>query len=164
MRMRPVIIGGVMVVVAGCTLGSVETTTTTAPPPSTTTPPTTSSTTTTTLAPLPDPTFPDYTIAQRIEDAQNGDTVVVLLDANSYTLLTDIDLYNVIADVVERFPPVYEAHVIDSLPAADLVFIEDPTDEQLQILAEHYFAKLEEGFRIVYQGQFAELGTTVLGS
>ena len=158
------LIGGVVAVTAACTLGSVETTTTTTVPTTTsTTTSTTSSTTTTTLAPLPEPTFPEYSIAARIPN-QNGDTVVVLLDPASYTLLTDIDVHDVIADVVDRFPPVYEAHVVDSPEAAALVFVEDPTDEQLQVLTEHYFAKLEEGFRIVYQGPFAELGTTVLGS
>jgi hypothetical protein len=161
----PTLVGGVALITAACTLGSADTTTTTAAAPTTTqAPSTTTTTTTTTLAPFSDPTFPAYSIVERIEDAQYGDTVVVLLDPTSYTVLTEIDLYDVIADVVDRFPPIFEAHIVDSAVAATLVFVEDPTDEQLQILAEHYFASLHEGFRIVYQGKYAELGTTVLGS
>ncbi|MCH8991076.1 MAG: hypothetical protein IIA44_04920 [Acidobacteria bacterium] len=164
MWVRVIVIAGVMVT-AGCTFGSTETTTTTTQPVTTTLPPeTTTSTTATTLAPLSAPRFPSYRIVSRIDDANGGDTVVVLLDSGSVEVLTDIDLYDVVGDVVDKFPPIFEAHVVDSLAAADAVLLEEPTDEQLQELAEHYLVSLEEGFRIVYRGPFAELGTTVLGS
>jgi hypothetical protein len=164
MLVRGFVIAGFVVVAAGCSLVGDDTTTTTATtlPETTTTVPATT-TTATTLAPLSEPSFPSYSIVTRIEDA-TGDTVVVLLDPSSYTLLSDVDLHDVIADVVDRFPPIVEAHVVDSPEAAGLVLVEEPTDEELQILSEHYFLRLEEGFRIVYVGPFAELGTSVLGS
>lgn len=164
MWVRLIVIAGVMVT-AGCTFGATETTTTTTQAVTTTLPPeTTTSTTVTTLAPLSAPRFPSYRIVTRIDDANGGDTVVVLLDSGSVEVLTDVDLYDVVGDVVEKFPPIFEAHVVDTLAAADAVLIEEPTDEQLQELAEHYLVSFEEGFRIVYRGPFAELGTTVLGS
>lgn len=161
---RVLVIAG-LVVTTGCTFGGVDTTTTTTPAATTTLPPeTTVATTVTTLAPLSAPRFPSYRIVTRIENDNGGDTVVVLLDTGSVEVLTDIDLYEVVGDMVETFPPIFEAHVVDTLAAAEAVLVEDPTDEQLQELAEHYLVSFEEGFRIVYQGPFAELGTTVLGS
>lgn len=95
---------------------------------------------------------------------ETGDTVVLLLDPASYTSLSDLDLYDVIADAADRFPPIYEAHVVDSSEAADAVLIEEPDEEQVGILSVHYLARLEDGFRIVYLGPFEESGTAVLGS
>ncbi len=167
MWLRGLILVGVMGLTAACSFGggdtTTTTTTTTSVPPTTTTVPAPTTTTSTTLEPLAVPTFPAYSIVARIEDA-TGDTVVVLLDTTSYELLSDVDLYDVIADVVDRFPPIMEAHVVDSQEAAALVLVEAPTDEELQVLGEHYFLRLEDGFRIVYVGPFSELGTSVLGS
>lgn len=165
MWLRGFAIAGVVLIGAACSIGADTTTTTTealveitsaAPPEETTT-------TTTTLAPLSDPSFPSYSIVQRRED-DSGDTVVVLLDPTSYEILSDVDLYDVLVDVVERFPHIVQAHVVDSPAAAQAVLVEEPSDEQLQTLGEHYLVSLEEGFRIVYRGPFADLGTSVLGS
>ncbi len=163
MWVRAVLLAGFAILGAGCSFGGSETTTTTEPivESTTTSPP---ETTTTTLAPLSAPSFPSYSIVKRIENPDEGDTVVVLLDSTSYTILSDIDLYDVLADVVDRFPPIFEAHVVDSQAAADAVLAEAPTEEELQTLSEHYLVRLEDGFRIVYQGPFDELGTSVLGS
>lgn len=158
---------GVVLIVTGCTLGEEVTTTTeaivevttTAPPP-----PTTSSTTSTTLAPLAGPAFPEYSIARRIESEDGSDTIVVLLDPDSYQILSDVDLYDVLAEVVDRFPPIFTAYVVDDSTAVEAVLAVEPTEEQLQVLSEHYLVSLEEGFRIVYRGPFSELGSSVLGS
>lgn len=108
-------------------------------------------------------TFPRYQIVAR-ETGDDGDVVVVLLDPESYDGLTDIDLQNVIADVVEEFPPVLEAHVLDSAEAAAIVLTDDPDEEAQALLDAHYFARLEEGFRIVYTGPFKSRGESILGS
>jgi hypothetical protein len=108
-------------------------------------------------------TFPRYQIVAR-ETGDDGDTVVVLLDTTSYGSLTDIDLQNVVADVVAEYPPVLEAHVVDSAEAAAIV-LDDDLDEAAQtLLAEHYLVRLEEGFRIVYTGPFESRGVLILGS
>ena len=90
--------------------------------------------------------------------------MVLLLDTNSYTSLSDLDLYDVIADAVVRFPPILEAHVVDSQDAVSAVLAEDPDEDQQRTLAEHYFVRLEDGFRVVYVGPFAGIDDAVLGS
>jgi hypothetical protein len=108
-------------------------------------------------------TFPRYQIVSR-EAGDDGDIVVVLLDTTSYGSLTDIDLQNVVADVVAEFPPVLEAHVVDSAEAAAIVLSDDLDDAGKALLAEHYLVRLEEGFRIVYSGPFESRGVLILGS
>ena len=167
MWLRALLFTGLASSGTACTIGAVDTTTTEAIAEVTTTVApvtTTTATTTTTLAALAGPSFPDYSIARRINATDGRDTVVVLLDPSSYQILSDVDLYDVVADVVDRFPPIFAAHVVDSPEAADAVLAEEPTEEELQILSEHYLLSLEEGFRLVYHGPFAELGTAVLGS
>ena len=110
------------------------------------------------------PSFPEYRIAERIISVETGDTVVLLLDPTSYTSLSDLDLYDVIADAVDRFPPIFEAHVVDSPDAVSAVLTEEPDEEQRRTLDEHYFVRLEDGFRIVYVGQFDGTDDAVLGS
>ncbi len=90
--------------------------------------------------------------------------MIVLLDPASYTSLSDLDLYDVIADAVDRFPPVFEAHVVDSQDAVSALLVEEPDEEQQKTLELHYFARLEDGFRIVYVGPFEGTDDAVLGS
>jgi hypothetical protein len=132
---------------AGSTASSEQTTTTTVAP-------------TTTTSEL---SFPRYQIVSR-ETTESGDVVVVLLDKSSYESLSDIDIHNVMSDLVEQFAPVYEAHVVESQAAADAVLVDEPTAEQQAELDANYIARLEEGFRIVYVGRFADSGVAILGS
>lgn len=118
--------------------------------------------TTSTVA-LADPVIPTWTIASS-EDGDGGATVVVVLDPESYDSLTDIDLQNVIADVVDSEDPILVAHVVDDPAVAETVLIEDPTPAQRRQLDVHYLARLEEGFRIVFVGPFADTAAVVLGS
>ncbi len=134
---------------------------TTQAPPVTTAAPTTA-TTSTTLAALGQVEFPSYTIVSRSE-GEAGDTVVVLIDPD-FESLSDIDLQNVLADVVERFPPVFEAYVVSSQEAADLVLVDDVDTAGEAVLDQHFWARLEDGFRIVFAGPFAELSPLILGS
>jgi hypothetical protein len=127
---------------------------------------TTTTTATTTSTSEGDPstvTIPRYQIVSR-EAGEDGDILVVLLDPDSYDGLTDIDLQNVVAEVVDEFPPVLEAHVVDSPEAADVVLEADRTEEDDALLADHYLARLEEGFRIVFSGPFEGRGDMILGS
>lgn len=90
--------------------------------------------------------------------------MVLLLDPASYTSLSDLDLYEVIADAVDRFPPIFEAHVVDSQDAVLAVLAEVPDEDQLKTLELHYLVRLEDGFRIVYLGPFEDSDDAVLGS
>ncbi len=118
---------------------------------------------TTSAAPGVPATFPDYTILSR-DEGEDGDTIVVLLDTESYESLTDIDLANVLADVVERFPPVLTAYVIDNEAASAAVLTLTPTVEQQELLDRHYLVRLEEGFRMVFAGPFKDTPIAILGS
>lgn len=155
---------------ASCTSSNepASTTTTTAPPSTTTTTPvsttTSSSTTTTSTLLAGEISFPEYRIAERVVSQELGDTVVLLMDPTSYTSLSDLDIYDVIADAVDRFPPIFEAHVVDTPEAASVVLIDEPDESQQEALTDHYLARLEDGFRIVYLGPFEEAGEAVLGS
>ena len=155
-------------VIASCSSSS-DTTTTTVPTTTsttTTTVPTTTTSTTvaTTTVPQEPPPFPEYRIVERVVVPETGDTVVLLLDPASYTSLSDLDLYEVIADATDRFPPILIAHVVDSPEAAEVVLLEEPDEAQQRILEASYLARLEDGFRIVYLGPFEDSGTAVLGS
>jgi ABC-type Fe3+-hydroxamate transport system substrate-binding protein len=168
MRSRSHLLIATALVIASCTSSNEPALTTTTTSPMTTTTATTlatsttSSTTTTVLQ--PEVSFPEYRIAERIISVETGDTVVLLLDPASYTSLSDLDLYDVIADAVDRFPPIFEAHVVDSQDAVSAVLAEEQDEDQQQMLEAHYLARLEDGFRIVYLGTFAESDDAVLGS
>ncbi len=167
MASKILLVVAMAMVVASCS-SSGEETTTTAPTTTTTTTtaPTTTTTasTTTTTVPQEPPPFPEYQIVERIVVPETGDTVVLLLDPASYTSLSDLDIYEVIADAADRFPPILVAHVVDSPAAAEAVLLEEPDEGQQRILDVHYLARLEDGFRIVYLGPFEDSGTAVLGS
>jgi hypothetical protein len=118
---------------------------------------------TTTVGTAAGPAIPEFTILSRTP-SDEGDTVVVLLDPNSYESLTDIDLQNVISEVVDDFPPVFEAHVIDDETVAPFLAATEVTADQQQLLNVHYLVRLDEGFRITFVGPFEDSGSTVLGS
>ena len=144
-------------------------TSTTVAPPSVTTvdAPTTTeiAESTTTLAPVTGTvTPPRYQIVGRAPTDAGGDEVVVLLDPSSYDSLSDIDLFDIVAEVVELFPPVATLHIVDEATAANTVTDPDASDAERASLEAHYFARLEDGFQIVYLGPFASSGTAVLGS
>ena len=109
-------------------------------------------------------TAPAYQIVERIEGEVLGDTVVVLLDPATYVSLTDLDLYDLIAEVVELFPPLSVVHVVDDPAAANVVANPDVSEAELQAVSNNYLARLDDGFRVTYLGPFAASGTAVLGS
>ncbi len=120
--------------------------------------------TTTTSQPKQNLTAPAYTIVDRVEGESNGDTVIVLLDSESYDSLTDLDLFDLIAEIVELFPPVAVVHVVDDVAAANVIGNPDASEAERQAVALNYLARLDNGFRITYLGPFASSGTAVLGS
>ncbi len=165
-------VAGIAVLVAACTSAGSDdaTTTTTTQTPLTTSAPadtsssTVTSTTTTTI--LGELSPPDYRIVERTKSDEEGvgDTVVVLLEPSSYDSLTDIDLFDVIAEVVELFPPISVVHIVDDPAAANVVANPDATDAEIRAVQQNYLARLDDGFKITYLGPFAGSGTAVLGS
>ena len=158
----------VLTVSAGCSSSADPTSTTAEAVVVTTLPSTTMSTTSTTssttLPPISQLSPPAYRIVDRVPTDGPGDEVVVLLDPSSYDTLTDLDLYDLIAEVVELFPPIATLHVVDDAAAANAVAVADTSTTEMPVPSENYLARLENGFRIVYLGPFAASGTAVLGS
>jgi len=91
-----------------------------------------------------------------------GDIVVVLLDTDTYESLSDLDIHNVMSDLVEEHAPVYQAHIVESEAAADALFVDEPTEAEQNALDNHYLARLEEGFRIVYVGPLEDSCIAIL--
>lgn len=121
-------------------------------------------TTTTTEEPKTILSAPEYKIVQRTPGTNSGDTVVVLLDPATYNSLTDIDLYDLIAEIVELFPPIASIHIVDSEAAASVISDPDASQADRNSVSPNYLARLENGFQITYLGPFASSGTAVLGS
>ncbi|MEN8237785.1 MAG: hypothetical protein ABFR53_01155 [Actinomycetota bacterium] len=170
MVQRTGILVAVALIAAACTSNSApESTTTSSFTPlttaatATTTEPSVEEATTTT-APLSTLTPPEYAIVDRAETDAPGDTVVVLLDDETYTSLTDIDLYDIIAEVVDLFPPISKLHIVDNAGAVNTVANPEATPEEIALIEDNYFARLEDGFKITYLGPFASSGTAILGS
>ena len=163
---RVLLFASVALALSACQNSAVDTTTTTESslidlPP---VPTTVVEETTTTLAPIDELSAPEYQIVKRIPGDGVGDELVVLLDPSSYDTLTDIDLQDLIAEVVEFFPPVWTVHVVDDQAAVEVVIDPEATDEDLAEIEDHYLARLDNGVEITYLGPFSESGTGVLGS
>lgn len=157
-----------LTVVTACTSSSEPPDSTTVAPISTLAPTTTlaqgTSTTSTTLPPISQLTPPSYQIVTRTPTDAGGDEVVVLLDPTSYETISDLDVHDIIAEVVELYPPVTVMHVVDDPVAANVVADPEATDEAKLAIADHYLARLDSGFRITFLGPLAASGSAVLGS
>jgi hypothetical protein len=168
MAVRLALLVAMLSLLAACG-DSADTTTTTAvaPPPTATTTTVAPSggtseapveTTTTIATPtIPGLFVPEFTILERTAD----DVLVVGVSPGTYS---DIDLQNLVSEVMERFAPVDGLHIVDDEAATDLVLAETLTAEDQAFLDDHYFLRLEEGFRMVFLGPFADVGEVILGS
>ena len=146
-------------ILAACSKGTEPDLTTTRVAPPTTTVTTVASTTTAAQPSASTSTtsgsLPGYTVVA----GSAGGILVVLLDPGNYS---DIDIRNVVDDAIERFTPV-ELHVVDSREAADLVLVENPTEDQQKILDEHQFARVI-GDQLEFLGPYASSGSVSIGS
>lgn len=166
MAVRLAIFVSCLAIVSACgdSGSATTTTTTTTPPPVVTTTPvtvavddTTSTTSAATSTTGPGFSFPEFTIVERTDD----DVLVVAIPPGTYT---DIDLQNVVGEMIERFPPVNGLHIIDDPAITQLVLTDSVSAEQQELLDLHYFLRLEDGFRMVFLGPFAEVGEVIFGS
>ncbi len=156
-----------LLVAAGACSDSSESATTTTVPPITTLATTTTTivaASTTSTLPIVELTAPAYQIVERRPTDLPGDEVVVLLDPSSYDTLSDLDLFDLIAEVVELFPPVSVVHIVDTPAAANVVADPDASQEDLTSILPNYLARLDDGFRVTYLGPFAASESAVLGS
>jgi hypothetical protein len=168
MAVRLALVVALLTLLAACGDSADTTTTSTAvipPSPTTTTIApagetgggTGATTTVATTTAIPGLFVPEFTIVERTPD----DVLVVAVAPGTYS---DIDLQNLVSEVVEHFAPVNALHIVDDEGATDLVLAETVTVEEQAFLDDHYFLRLEEGFRMVFVGPFADVGEVILGS
>jgi hypothetical protein len=104
----------------------------------------------------------EYEVVARLSTA-NGEVLHIVIPMGGYT---DVDLENFVIDLKEADPELWGAEVFDD-PAAPEAFAVDEasrTAEQEALLDQHHLVSLVEGETIRFQGPFAELGETVIGS
>jgi hypothetical protein len=104
----------------------------------------------------------EYEVVARLSTA-NGEVLHIVIPMGGYT---DVDLENFIIDLKEADPELWGAEVFDD-PAAPEAFALDEasrTAEQEALLDQHHLVSLVEGETIRFQGPFAELGETTIGS
>ena len=105
----------------------------------------------------PEFSLPDFTIIERTDD----NVLVVSIPPGTYS---DLDLQNLVNEIVERFAPVNGMHIVDDPDIADLVLTESVTAAEQEQLDEHYFLRLEDGFRMVFLGPFTGREDVIIGS
>jgi hypothetical protein len=168
MAVRMALLAVGLALVAACSDSSETTTTTTEAPATvvTTAPPApatgsgaaattaTTTTTTTTVAPF---SLPEFTIVDRTED----NVLVAAVPPGTYS---DIDLQNLVNVIVERFAPVEGLHIVDDESISGLVLADSVSEADQSRLDDHYFLRLEDGFRMVFLGPFAGIDDVILGS
>lgn len=164
-RLSPLL---VLFLVAACSPDEAELTTTTTTLPSSTT--TTEADTTTTEAEEPDdsetedgPAISEFEVVVR-SSGTGGETLWVLIEPGDYT---DIDLENFIRERVdESVVDLVGIHVFDDPDAleAGRIDTEARTDEEQALVDAHYLVSLVDGTIIRFQGPFADLGETAVGS
>jgi hypothetical protein len=162
-----------VMMMAACSPEEAELTTTTTTTPAETT--TTASPTTTVAdgdedddgedgdGDAPAPAITDYEIVVRAS-ATGGETLWILVDPGDYT---DIDLENLIRELVsESDATLVGVNVFDDRDALEAGRI-DPdarTDEEQELVDDHFLVSLIDRAVIRFQGPYEEFGETVVGS
>ena len=165
-----------VVMVAACSPEEAEltTTTTTTPTESTTTEPADDSTTTTVDEDGEDedgdedgdasePTITDYEVVVR-GSATGGETLWILVEPGDYT---DVDLENLIRELVDESDVTLAGiNVFDDRDALEAGRV-DPdarTEEEQELVDDHFLVSLVDGAVIRFEGPYSEFGETAVGS
>ena len=165
-----------VVMVAACSPEEAElTTTTTTTPTETTTTESTDDSTTTTIedddenenggedGDASTPAISDYEIVVRAS-ATGGETLWILIEPGDYT---DIDLENLIRELVDESDATLAGiNVFDDRDALEAGRV-DPnarTDEEQELVDDHFLVSLVDGAVIRFQGPYEEFGETAVGS
>ncbi|MDX1448164.1 MAG: hypothetical protein R3246_03790 [Acidimicrobiia bacterium] len=169
MTRRIVALLSIAMLVAACSPEEAELTTTTTTVSETTSTTEAEDTTTTTEAEDdsdagPDgPAISEYEVVVR-SSGSGGEALWVLIDPGDYT---DIDLENFIRELVDESDvALAQIHVFDDLDAleAGRIDSEARTDDEQALVDAHYLVSLIDGSTIRFQGPYADLGETAVGS
>ncbi|MDH4306240.1 MAG: hypothetical protein OEX04_02055 [Acidimicrobiia bacterium] len=79
---------------------------------------------------------------------------------------TDRDLEDFVGGVVDSEDAIWEFHVLDDVAAVDAVRVPeaDRTEEEQQLVDDHYLVSVTEGNVVTFRGPFESAGSFVLGS
>ncbi|MEX2423210.1 MAG: hypothetical protein WD990_04455, partial [Acidimicrobiia bacterium] len=105
----------------------------------------------------------DYEVVVR-GSATGGETLWILIEPGDYT---DVDLENLIRELVDESDATLAGiNVFDDRDALDAgtVAADARTDEQQELVDEHFLVSLVDGAVIRFEGPFAEFGETAVGS
>jgi hypothetical protein len=111
----------------------------------------------------PTPAISDYEIVVR-GSATGGETLWILIEPGDYT---DIDLENLIRELVDESDATLAGiNVFDDRDAleAGRVAPDARTDEEQELVDDHYLVSLVDGAIIRFQGPYEEFGETAVGS
>jgi hypothetical protein len=104
----------------------------------------------------------EYTVVDRIAN-DNGEELYIVLPEGGYT---DVDLENFILELIDEDPTMYGAEIFND-EAAVAAFMVDPTertDEQKDLLDNHFLMTLVGRDRIEFNGPFADFPGGAIGS
>ena len=111
----------------------------------------------------PAPAISDYEIVVR-GSAAGGETLWILIEPGDYT---DVDLENLIRELVDESDVTLAGiNVFDDRDAleAGRVDADARTDEEQELVDEHFLVSLVDGAVIRFEGPFSEFGETAVGS
>ena len=103
--------------------------------------------------------MPGYEVVHRLIEDGN-ETLVIAVQPGSYS---NVELENLVYDIVERFSP-STAIVVDDPAYADLVIMDERTDEQQASLDAHTFLRIEKGVEVTFYGPYADFPGMTVGS
>ena len=166
-----------VVMVAACSPEEAELTTTTTTPAESTTTESADDSTTTNVEDndddddeggdeeddAPAPAISDYEVVVR-GSATGGETLWILIEPGDYT---DVDLENLIRELVDESDVTLAGiNVFDDRDALEAGRV-DPdarTDEEQELVDDHFLVSLVDGAVIRFQGPYEEFGETAVGS
>ncbi len=103
--------------------------------------------------------MPTYEVVAEI-DAGSDSTLIVVVEPGSYS---NVELQNLVFDVVDRFAPT-TATLVDDSEAADLLLLEELTEEQEAYVAEHTFIRITNGVEVTFLGPYSDIPGLMIGS
>lgn len=104
----------------------------------------------------------EHEVVARIADEQ-GESQIVVIPSGDYT---DQDLRFFVEDLAAETPGLHTLHVFDDREAADAFQLpeSDRTEEQQQLIEEHYLVSLADGIQLTFHGPYEDSGSVVIGS
>jgi CDP-glycerol glycerophosphotransferase (TagB/SpsB family) len=104
----------------------------------------------------------EHEVVARIAD-QQGESQIVVIPPGDYT---DQDLRFFVEDLAAETSGLHTLHVFDDREAAEAFQVPegDRSEEQQQLVDEHYLVSLTDGIQLTFHGPYEDSGSVVIGS